>query len=513
MLVLPGRPGRSGRKRVRRQSSIGPPTPGPSVRVGPLVASRPQSGHRDPAAIRSSRPYRGGVSSWIPPNRTHPPPKPGEPPLHRAARLGDHDQIRALVQQGAAVDQLFEIQLDPGGRHEPASPLMVAAGSSDGASAATLSLLLELGASVQPQPGLAALIYACVGLGWNYPPGGDADRVALLLSAGADPQVTAPNGASTLACAARSGDPERVRLLLEAGVDPMPDSTVERAGHRILLGFLDPLLMAAESGSALCLRLLLDAGADVHRYPGGDKQLLSAAASLDALETLLGAGAEACRDESRRRSVVEAVARNGRVPVGERVRMLQALDAAGADLNQKAPWATPLFGAAMEADDEAVEALLAAGADPLCEPTGLVGICFSAQRGPDPAVERVIDLLVAAGLDPDELDAGGLRPLHAALAPDQFGPGYAESDGFNEPAALALIRLGVTIDIMYPDTGYRPLHAAAAAGSAPVVAALLQAGAKPTDRAADGTTPLDIAHEAHARECAALLEPASSDTP
>jgi hypothetical protein len=180
--------------------------------------------------------------------------------LHRAARLGDHQEIEALARAGANVDDLFDIQLDPGARRAPTTPPMVAAGSADGASAATLLLLLELGASVNPGPGLSPLAYACSGLGWNYPPGGDADRVAVLLAAGADPAGTIPNGASALACAARSGDPERVRLLLEAGADPMPDCIVERAGHAMLLPFLDPLFMAAESGSAPCARLLLDAG-------------------------------------------------------------------------------------------------------------------------------------------------------------------------------------------------------------------------------------------------------------
>ena len=179
--------------------------------------------------------------------------------LHRAARLGDHGQIRTLVEGGADVDEVFEIQLDPDGIRTPATPLMVAAGSSYGASAATLRLLLELGASVAPKAGMSALPIACSGLGWNYPPGGDADRVEVLLAAGADPSATMKNGASALACAASSGDAERVRLLLDAGADPMPESMQESGGYRIFLPFRDPLFMAAESGSAACLRLLLDA--------------------------------------------------------------------------------------------------------------------------------------------------------------------------------------------------------------------------------------------------------------
>lgn len=410
------------------------------------------------------------------------------------------------MQAGANVDELFDIQLGPGARRAAATPLIVAAGSVDGASAATVRLLLELGASVDPRPGLSPLAYACSGLGWNYPPGGDADRVAVLLAAGADPAATLPNGASALACAARSGDPERVRLLLDAGADPMPDCIVERAGDAMLLPFLDPLFMAAASGSAPCVRLLLDAGADLGRYPACEEQPLSASASLEVLETLLAAGADPRHDENGRRSVVESVARNAVVAVEERVEMLQALRAAGADLDQATDGATPLFSAAMNAEDEAVEALLVAGADPFRAPTGLRGVCFSAVTGPHPGVERVIDLLIAAGLDPDEPDEHEFRPLHAALAPNTYGPGYAASDGFNELAALALIRHGVSIDIEYPGTGFRPLHAAAAAGCSTVVIALLQAGASPIEAAADGRTPVDIARDSSALVCVTLLE-------
>jgi len=77
------------------------------------------------------------------------PPKAGEPALHRAARLGDHEAISSLMAAGADVNAVFDIQLDPDGPDTPATPLMVAAGSGDGASIETVELLLALGADPQ----------------------------------------------------------------------------------------------------------------------------------------------------------------------------------------------------------------------------------------------------------------------------------------------------------------------------------------------------------------------------
>ncbi len=98
------------------------------------------------------------------------------------------------------------------------------------------------------------------------------------------------------------------------------------------------------------------------------------------------------RDEDAGRSVVDSVARKDRIPLDERMRMLRALAAAGADFDPSGAHSTPRFSAAMAGDAEAVEALLSGVADPEREPTGLMGVCFSAFDGPDSGVDRVIDL-------------------------------------------------------------------------------------------------------------------------
>src|SRR5262245_30197083 len=89
------------------------------------------------------------MSAWVPPNAEFPPPKPGEPALHCAARTGNHDEIRRLVAAGAHLNHVFDIALDPGARGNPVTALMVAAGSGDGATEETVCLLLELGADAR----------------------------------------------------------------------------------------------------------------------------------------------------------------------------------------------------------------------------------------------------------------------------------------------------------------------------------------------------------------------------
>ena len=90
-------------------------------------------------------------------NPSYLPPKDGEPPLHRAARVGDDDAIRKLVTEGADVNQLFDMRLDPDGRQAVATPLMVAAGSGYGASIGTMQRLLELGANASLKTGFGSI--------------------------------------------------------------------------------------------------------------------------------------------------------------------------------------------------------------------------------------------------------------------------------------------------------------------------------------------------------------------
>ena len=444
--------------------------------------------------------------------------------MHRAARLGDHDEIRRLAESGVPIDEPFNIRSDPHARECLATPLMVAAGSGDGATADTVRLLLECGASIQPgPPGVSALSLACAGLDPGHHATGDAERIAVLLRAGSDPNVRGYSGDPALASAARSGDPEWVQLLLDAGADPAPDPAGLQTEREAQLGVLclrSALHRAAASGSDECVRMLLAAGAPAYD-DGVNHSILACATSTAMLGDLLEAGADPHGPGQFRSSIADSIAFNRDVTVGERASMLRALTAAGVDLDRGAPMSTAIARRAMNGDDAGVEALLAAGADPRAG-NALASACFSYSNDRDPGIERVIDLLIAAGFDANEHDADGYTPLHQALSPDAYGDGYQESDDINVAAAAALIRHGASVDIVYPNFGgYGPLHVAALQRSAPAIDMLLAAGADPNQRNPAGETPLDVARAQltsagsdasqrdAARECERALETAT----
>jgi ankyrin repeat protein len=227
---------------------------------------------------------------------------------------------------------------------------------------------------------------------------------------------------------------------------------------------------------------------------GSDHSVLACATSAAMVADLIIAGADPHQSGPFHSSIVTEIARNRHVTVNERTAMLRALAAAGVDLDEGD---YPAIAAqAMDGDDQGVEALLAAGAEPRVR-NALASACFSYSDERDAGIERVIDLLIAAGFDPNERDTDGFTPLHQALSPDEWGAGragYRESDDINVAAAAALIRHGASIDIVYPNfDGYGPLHVAALQCSAAGIELLLSAGADPAQRAPGGETPLDVA--------------------
>lgn len=347
---------------------------------------------------------------WTPPNAEYPPPKPGEPPLHRAARLGDHDEIRRLIASGQDINAVFNMQLDSGAWDSNATPLMVAAGSGDGASIDTVLLLLELGADPKPVlNGSSAATFALEGLGWNYRPGGDAVRFKALLQAGSPIPSQAERRNRLLCESARTGDASRVAVLLELGIDPkghwdpeearkrhelsrqsfeehqedgsefyasMPEemrelmresmkATSESIFSQMESGPSDleiPLFCAAASGSAECVDVLLRAGADIHARDNSNRTAMFSAASVPVIRTLQAAGLSLEDQDCHGWTPLDNVISDGE----HAINRVRAFIEAGANVNATHDRGYTVFMSAVGSGrfPELLRLLVASGADP-----------------------------------------------------------------------------------------------------------------------------------------------------
>lgn len=210
-----------------------------------------------------------------------------EDTLHEAARSGDTVAIARLLDKKADIHAP-----DEKGR----TPLLVAAreGQMDAA-----RLLLEAGAQVDARGaglGVTPLMAAtrCKA---------SAPLVRLLLEAGADPNALAANGAGALAHAVLGGDIETMQVLLDAGADPNGAGAAASANtaplwaavalkRRDLVELLlargaevntgnssigTPFNVAVTGGDAGIARMLLEAGADPLRPSLSNIPLLAVA--------------------------------------------------------------------------------------------------------------------------------------------------------------------------------------------------------------------------------------------
>lgn len=483
------------------------------------------------------------MAEWSPPNTEYPPPRHDEPPLIRAARVGDHDAIRALVAAGAPIDDTFNIGLDPGARPWPATALMVGAGSGDGASAMTIELLLEFGAD----PRLTTIAgsaadFACRGLGWNYRPGGDAARLRLLLDAGSPLCLTGREGACLVAEAARGADAERLAILLERGgptnavFDPVtarnesrkflgclptvPDNADEELREAIAAcgesleqfqaelmetmgeqfasapsSFEIPLFAAAEGGCARCVRLLLDAGADVRCLDNSQHTALFGAGSPDVVRLLAQAGVNLTQID---RFDGDALRRRLEDLGDDETENARILAVCRAMIDVGVPLILPvedepdrLYDAAFAENPFAVRALLELGY-PAIRPgsprTALHALCWHWDHADerDEATRAIVRMLLDAGIDPNAREAGGNTPLHECVA----------GDGSNLVAAEVLLAAGADVNAQNED-GQTPLVYLYETlfDYERVVPFLLGHGANPLIPNARGKNAIDIARQ------------------
>lgn len=340
--------------------------------------------------------------------------------LHFAAFHGSVALARVLLDHGADVNAE---------NHDGKSPLELAAweGGTE-----ILGAILEYGPDLA-RSGAAALYTAAEH--------GARDRCDLLLEHGADPD---------LHTAIMLGLEERVRALLDA--DPSLRNARDRRGRT-------PLDIAAAWGKHPIAEVLIARGASVS---------LVQAAGLGMLETVqqqVESDPAVVNPSDGSETPLMAAARNGQVTVIEYLlargadvhlgqaeyvhRVLpihvaaaasvEALVAAGADVNVPYRGFTPLQRALSRGDHELVEALRRHG--------GLKHLHLPCSGGREAEVEQMIRL----GADVNEADESGRTPLDHALA-------KAEDPEIRDPAARAryaaiadlLRRHGATCSIWAP---------------------------------------------------------------
>lgn len=380
------------------------------------------------------------------------------------------------------------------------------------------------------------------------------------LEGGIDPNVRGRTGVPSLGVATSGGHVGVVRLLLEFGAD----TAIHVRGHPLLSG------VAGEDSTGACLSAVLEAGADpsvVGRY--GITPLHAAAQGgpdlwLNVLQ-LVRAGADV--NASMHRSVppliwrqnmfgdspgevVAKIDRTGATPLMiaalyDAEDTLRVLLASGADrsvTNGAGQSALELARTVSECD-ECVEVLT----DPVPDKDSVAELLYDELED---AIERDGDvdrlrLLLELGANPGRLDRYGRTPLHwLADDPDEelpLGPAIdalleagaevdvpeGEMGGSPLMVATAFGNIAVArafldrgADVNYRASGdeegggaeYTALMIAAQRGDAEFVRLLLESGADPEGRNAEGLTAADLATEAGYAEIAEMLRAATLST-
>jgi len=462
------------------------------------------------------------MADWEPGNNQYPPPKANEPGLHRAARVGDNSALRELVAAGHPVDAFFFLQLDPDLPPLAATPLMVAAGSGDGADVSTVHLLLALGATADlAYAGLTATSFACTGLGWNYQPGGDVDRLDALLQAGC-PLPTSPALQTHILCAAAAAaDPARVGRLLAEGIaantvwdEAARDEAVER--QRVLIeemvavqengdsdavddeevidiaalltdaddvrivgapsSFQIPLFQAAEGGSAACVELLLSAGADVTARNDMEQTALWSATSAEVADVLVRHGLSF--------EDVDHLGWSALVTNLDDPQRVAALLAIGANVNATHDRGNTVFMSAVgsQRNPEVLRMLIAAGADPhaiseLGYNAWHSAIDVTGEANDERSVRDTFSYLKELGVDHEQHNRSGATPLTRAI--------------FEGTATEVRVLCEVGVAVNEPNLLFAVISTAVAPDRK--LAALLATGASQQGNNSDGQTVVQFA--------------------
>jgi len=352
--------------------------------------------------------------------------------------------------------------------------------------------------------------------------------VALVLLVGLTLAAAAPE--LSLVEAIKAGDAKTARALLTRNVDvnkPEADGTtalhwaVENDDLDLTIALLQarakaqvanrygitPLHLAATNGNAGIIERLITAGADSNAAtPGGETPLMMAArtGNADALRVLIAHGASVNARESWRGQTALMWA-----AIENNAAAIRVLTAAGADIHTKSlsGMFTPLLFAVRGGHLEATRELLESGADVNERlPDGMSALVLAVYN----AHYELAALLLDQGADPNAA-AQGWTALH------QVAWSRRPNRGFNLPGAVPTGRLD-SLDLvrrlvahgaatnaqmtkeprdgnrnMLNRIGATPFVMAAKSADVPLMRVLLECGADPKIKTADGTSALMVA--------------------
>jgi ankyrin repeat protein len=453
--------------------------------------------------------------------------------MHWAATKGCTSVMIQLRDAGAAVDP------QPAGW----TPLMRAAqnGHLD-----TVAWLLDNGVyvnAINPQRGTALAL----AVENRY------ENIAFrLLDAGANPDVQDKEGITPLMTAAQQGNVELAQALLDAGADPrIMDNegitALEYATHRSeVAGLLSavtgsdlpepplplqkpapqpPLHQAVLAADTEMVNTLLSAGMQVDLRNGrGDTPLMLAAAwdQEEMVRTLLEAGADVNAENAVGETAWAVAPKSGESTV---VKMLRAAGAEP-DINRMVEYMNrreAMAKALHRGDVGTIQRMVESGEVDIDGRTarGWTTLLWAVTQS-DMVMAR---LLLAAGANPDAVNPGYRRPLHAAIRlgnvemVDLLLEVGADPNAPNPEGNTALIIAAMEgraeiVDLLVPagaevnrpnDAGITPLMAAAGAGNAEALQHLLADGADVNARDALGRSVLYWAATDESEATLALL--------
>lgn len=380
----------------------------------------------------------------------------GVPPLVEAVKRGDHEAVRALLEQGADVNL-------PEADGTTALHWAVRADDLE-----LVRLLVRAGASATAanRYGLRPLTFAAMN--------GSEPAVELLLEAGADPNTVTGGGEPVVMTAARAGSPETVLRLLRRGADP--NAREAWFGETALM-------WAAAENHADVVRVLAEAGAVLNER--------STVIDAPVLEFPRSGGPNSPLPRGGWTALMYA-ARDGAIDAA------RALAELGADLDAVA---LPQTDLPLKPEDFAA----------IDRGVGTTALVFAIIN----AHYDLAAMLLEQGADPNVADAAGMAALYAAVDMNslQWVQGRPAPILTDRLDAVDLVRLllekgadpnarlktrplkrhhdaGSTLNF---GEGTTPLMRAARTNDVAVMKLLLEAGADPFLTLPDGTNALMLA--------------------